>query len=200
MDRRHSILIELLRHESLPLRASCSHCQQSPGTHRCQDCFGSKIWCDECCVSAHTNLPFHRVQIWNGRFFEKSNLFQHQLTLDLCHHPNSCPPVPPNVNTRMMSDIDIFDEGDEGINDSELPYPPESATHVQSRSNLVIISSTGIFKRSVRWCLCTEPQDKYIQLLNAKLFPASFKNPQTVFTFEVLDHFRVDALSVKPLL
>ena len=40
--------------------------------------------------------------------------------------------------------------------------------------------------------------DRFVELLlHAKLFPASFKNPKTAFTFEVLDHFQVDALECK---
>jgi hypothetical protein len=36
-----------------------------------------------------------------------------------------------------------------------------------------------------------------VQLLRAKLFPASFIHPETAFTFDVLDHFRIDALECK---
>jgi hypothetical protein len=36
-----------------------------------------------------------------------------------------------------------------------------------------------------------------VQLVRAKLFPASFKHPETAFTFEVLDHFHIDALECK---
>src|ERR1700683_878392 len=67
---RHRILVELLQHESLPSKTSCSNCQQSSGTHHCQDCFGSNFWCDPCCVSTHERLPFHCIQMWNGHFFE----------------------------------------------------------------------------------------------------------------------------------
>src|SRR6202050_2530441 len=71
-------------------------------------------------------------------------------------------------------------------------------THSRSRSDLTVVSSTGIFKCSVRWCNCTKSPDQYVQLLLcAKLFPASFKNPKTAFTFEVLDHFQINALECK---
>src|ERR1700683_3035881 len=102
LSRKHRILVELLRHESLPSKTSCSNCQQSSGTHRCQACFGSNFWCDPCCVSAHEWLPFHRIQMWNGRFFEQSDLLTHGLSLDLCHYPDDCPSTPLNVETQMM--------------------------------------------------------------------------------------------------
>ena len=67
-----------------------------------------------------------------------------------------------------------------------------------TRSDLTIVWSTGIFTRSVQWCTCTKSPDQCVQLLlHAKLFPATFKNPKTVFTFEVLDHFWIDALECK---
>jgi hypothetical protein len=195
LSRRHGILIEMLRHESLPSKTSCSNCQESPGMHRCQDCFNSNLWCAACCVSTHANLPFHRIQMWNGRFFERSDLLTSRLTLDLRHYPDDCPS---NAEAQMMFDLGLSDEADE-VEDGDLPSEPfGSTTFVESRSNLIIVSSTGIFKCSVRWCHCAKSSDQYVELLlQAKLFPASFKNPKTAFTFEVLDHFRVDALECK---
>jgi hypothetical protein len=198
LSRRHSILIELLRHESPPSRRSCSNCQESSGTHRCQDCFGSNFWCGPCCVSAHANLPFHRVQMWNRRFFERSYLLTQELCLDLCHYPDDCPSIPLSPEAQMMFELDLSDNGNDLADGYIPPEPSESTTHSGSRSNLTIVSSTGIFNRSVRWCHCFKSPDQYVQLLlHAKLFPASFKNPKTAFTFEVLDHFRVDALECK---
>jgi hypothetical protein len=181
----------------LPSKSSCSHCQQSAGTYRCRDCFGSEYWCDACCVSAHTNHPFHRIDRWNGNFFEKSDLLTHRLPLDLCHYPDACPLIPLNYETQM-SDLDISDDGDEYADGHPPSEPSASTTHSGSRSYLIIVSSTGIFRRSIRWCHCAKSPAQYVQLLlRAKLFPASFKNPKTAFTFEVLDHFRLDALECK---
>jgi hypothetical protein len=88
-----------------------------------------------------------------------------------------------------MFDLGLSDEVDE-FEDGDLPSEPfGSTTFVKSRSNLIIVSSTGIFKCSVRWCHCAKSSDQYVELLQAKLFPASFKNPKTAFTFEVLNHF-----------
>jgi hypothetical protein len=59
---------------------------------------------------------------------------------------------------------------------------------------IVVVASTGIFERSVKWCTCPNAPEKHIQLLRSRLFPATFINPKTAFTFEVLDDFRLDAL------
>jgi CxC2 like cysteine cluster associated with KDZ transposases len=149
-------------------------------------------------VSTHERLPFHRIQMWNGRFFERSDLLTRGLCLNLCHYPDDCPCLPLNAETQAMFDLDTFD-GAKGIDDGYHPSEPSEPTaQYKTRSDLTIVSSTGIFTCSVRWCTCTKSPDQCVQLLlRAKLFPASFKNPKTVFTFEVLDHFRIDALECK---
>ncbi|KAG1720178.1 uncharacterized protein EDB91DRAFT_1000901, partial [Suillus paluster] len=65
-------------------------------------------------------------------------------------------------------------------------------------TSMTIMHSIGIFTHNIFWCQChgSEPQ-QHVQLLNAGLFPASISHPQTAFTFEVLDHFLIDALECK---
>ena len=89
----------------------------------------------------------------------------------------------------MLDSLDIPDAGYTLPDESEPQEPADWRTNSQSQSNLIIVSSTGIFKHTVRWCHCMTSLDQYVQLLCAKPFPASFKNPKTMFTFEVLDHF-----------
>ena len=183
--------MELFRHESFPTGISCTHCQQLPTTHRCRDCFGLNIWCDTCCISAHTNLPFHHIQTWNGHYFAKSDLLERWLVLNIGHHCDHCSSMPPHLQSRRGVVQDPIDDITEDSN-TFLGMP---TTH--TKSTLTVVTSTGICKRSIWWCTCSTSSDKYIQHIRARLFPASFKNPQTVFTFEVLDHFRLDALECK---
>ena len=156
------------------------------------------IWCEPCCVSSHANHPFHRVEIWNGSFFQKSDLLQRQLAIHIPHHPDKCPTFPHIYRKNNPSNINISALREESADHSAETYAQDSGTHFRSKSKLVVVSSNGIFNRSVRWCHCIRSSDQFaLNLIRAKLFPASFKNPQTVFTFEVLDHFRVDALECK---
>jgi CxC2 like cysteine cluster associated with KDZ transposases len=196
MDRRHSILIELLRHEALPTASTCSHYNQASAIHRCRDCFGPNFWCVPCCISAHRTLPFHRVEIWNGNFFDKLDLLTHGLAIDLCHYPDNCPSMQHNTETNP-STLDLSDGSDEFMHGNQPSADSESTTNGY-RSNITIVSSTGIFTRSIRWCSCAKSTRQYAQLLlRAKLFPASFINLHTTFTFEVLDHFQIDSLECK---
>jgi hypothetical protein len=62
---------------------------------------------------------------------------------------------------------------------------------------LVMVHTTGVFQHRVRWCTCIGCPDRHIQLLQMRLFASSIKRPRTVFTFDVLDHFYVDAMECK---
>ncbi|KAG1732855.1 uncharacterized protein EDB91DRAFT_1238672 [Suillus paluster] len=60
------------------------------------------------------------------------------------------------------------------------------------------LHSTGVFLHNVVWCGCPgSKHQQHLQLLKARLFPASITRPRTAFTFEVLDHFLIDALECK---
>jgi hypothetical protein len=128
---------------------------------------------------------------------EQSDLLTHGLTLDLHHYPDNCPSIPHNTEIDPPI-LDISDGSDEFAYEHQPLEDSESTQHTGPRSTLIIVSSTGIFTRSIRWCHRAKSPRQYARLLlRAKLFPASWKNPKTAFTFEVLDHFRIDSLECK---
>lgn len=54
-----------------------------------------------------------------------------------------------------------------------------------------VLDVHGIFKINVRFCGCsvssgTTASDTYVQLIRARLFPATAKVPQTAFSFRAL--------------
>src|ERR1700742_2685525 len=89
------------------------------------------------------------------------------------------------------------DLSDEDIDDDDGNIDHSSAEWIPVTSNLIFVSSTGIFKCWVKWCRCPNTSKPYVQLLQAKLFLASFTRPNMAITFDVLDHFRIDALECK---
>lgn len=91
------------------------------------------------------------------------------------------------------SDNDIDWEDDDDTLDHES-HPSTFFQLASDSSKIVIVASTGIFKWNIQWCTCPNAAKKHIQLLRTRLFPATFLNPKTAFTFDVLDHFRLDAL------
>ncbi|KAG9317038.1 hypothetical protein JVU11DRAFT_1222 [Chiua virens] len=62
-----------------------------------------------------------------------------------------------------------------------------------------MVDTAGIFIHTVKWCQCsgTSQEDKLLQLLQERLFPSTIANPQTTFTFDVLDEFLVNSLEYK---
>ncbi|KAI6014702.1 hypothetical protein EDC04DRAFT_2870634 [Pisolithus marmoratus] len=64
---------------------------------------------------------------------------------------------------------------------------------------MTIVHTKGIFTHEISWCSCpgSDPNDWHLELLWGQLFPASISKPKTAFTFDVLNHFLVDALECK---
>ena len=64
---------------------------------------------------------------------------------------------------------------------------------------MTIVHTNGIFTHEISWCHCHGADSKswHLELLRERLFPASITRPKTAFSFEVLDHFLIDALECK---
>jgi CxC2 like cysteine cluster associated with KDZ transposases len=62
---------------------------------------------------------------------------------------------------------------------------------------ITIINRSGIHEIGGRWCCCPNALKHNMQLMAAGLFPATFRNPKTVFIFQVLEEFHLDNLECK---
>ena len=51
-------------------------------------------------------------------------------------------------------------------------------------NRLTIVHTNGIHATKVNFCECPGSDERAIQLLRSRLFPASLANPKTTFTFE----------------
>src|SRR5580704_15825076 len=69
----------------------CSSRQKNGAIWRCRNCLGQDVLCKACCIKKHQSLPFHRVESWNGSFFEVGALWQTGLKLHLGHNGSRCP-------------------------------------------------------------------------------------------------------------
>ncbi|KAH9168198.1 hypothetical protein EDB89DRAFT_1836947, partial [Lactarius sanguifluus] len=65
---------------------------------------------------------------------------------------------------------------------------------------ITVINRSGIHEIGVSWCCCPEAPKRDMQLMTAGLFPATFHNLKTVFTFQVLEDFHLDNLECKTTL
>jgi hypothetical protein len=61
----------------------------------------------------------------------------------------------------------------------------------------VIVDTNGIHPAKIFFCRCNNIPKDHLQLLRARLFPATFDSAQTAFTFDVLHNFHVHNLTSK---
>jgi hypothetical protein len=180
----------ILESENLVNGGICECCLSTEGLFQCSTCSGEHAWCHTCVLKTHGSLPFHKLQRWNGKCFQESPLSQLGYIWHMGHGGKPCPwsqvsqdwvDVDENVNEL------VEDAGVETIRGTSLTTTP-----------LTIIHSTGVFTHNVLWCHCPGSNNQqHLQLLKEKLFPASTSRPRTAFTFDVLDHFLIDALECK---
>ncbi|KAI6014687.1 hypothetical protein EDC04DRAFT_2870627 [Pisolithus marmoratus] len=148
-------------------------------------CTGVHAWCGPCAVKAHRNLPFHKVQRWNGTHYQPTSLMELGFLWHIGHEGDPCP--------QNCSDPDP----DDGILLDR--HSDDLAIRRYSRFQMTIVHTEGIFSHEVSVCNCpgSNPNDWHLDLLRQRLFPASISKPKTAFTFAVLDHFLIDALECK---
>ncbi|KAL4065411.1 hypothetical protein J3A83DRAFT_4100050, partial [Scleroderma citrinum] len=61
------------------------------GIYRCRECSYQPVFCTSCCWAEHKLRPFHRVQQWNGTFFEESSMRLAGIVIYLGHAGEPCP-------------------------------------------------------------------------------------------------------------
>ena len=82
-----------------------------------------------------------------------------------------------------------------------MDHPPKSFHCVRTAKSgnpcITVVHQSGIFDMEILYCICSNAVNKDEQLMNAGLFPSSFKQIETAFTFAVLDDFLTDNLECK---
>ncbi|KAI6145616.1 hypothetical protein BKA82DRAFT_4016401 [Pisolithus tinctorius] len=132
------------------------------------------------CISCGTD---GLVQHWIGEFFEELALHMTGAQLQLGHIGAACLSDPSNAN-GTGGPVKMNAPEWEDVDD----VPPHMRQPIRSKY-LTVIDVTGVHFIPVRWCQCEAAESFRLQLLRAKLFPATFEKPSTAFTFAVLDDF-----------
>jgi len=86
--------------------SSCSNCT-SAGEIRCLDCDNEELLCAPCILSRHQFLPFHQLQRWNDKYFERMTLYSCGLVLNMNHGRHPCPHVTHSPGPQDMTIMDI---------------------------------------------------------------------------------------------
>ncbi|KAG1794813.1 uncharacterized protein HD556DRAFT_1474044, partial [Suillus plorans] len=116
---------ELFLHEMIRLEGrcnrlgaqSCSECNCPSPEYRCRDCLGSEIYCSPCILLAHVRHPLHRLEKWNGQYFERISLKTLGLRIQLGHTTGlKCP------NPRRAFNDDFIVVDTHGIHEVSLDF------------------------------------------------------------------------------
>ncbi|KAF9470706.1 hypothetical protein BDN70DRAFT_939490 [Pholiota conissans] len=123
---QETFLLEILRRYGLgdSLKDStCASCHSNTGRFRCSDCSLSCLRCSECLVDVHRENPLHRIEEWNGYFFEKRQLKDLGLRIQLGHGGQPCP-CPSSKSDFVVFHVNGFHRV--GIDFCDCANPPHS--------------------------------------------------------------------------
>ncbi|KAJ7256755.1 hypothetical protein C8J57DRAFT_1650145 [Mycena rebaudengoi] len=111
-EHRDTFLDEFLRWEGRGDHvqySTCHSCNMGAAEYRCMDCMGGgELICLNCLRSRHRQLILHRVEKWNGQFFDRKTLRELEVRLQLGHWheaQNQCPvPERPHNDSFVIID------------------------------------------------------------------------------------------------
>ncbi|KAG2738071.1 hypothetical protein P692DRAFT_201731898, partial [Suillus brevipes Sb2] len=173
----------ILDSETFTRAGICETCQSAEATFNCVTCTGDHGWCRPCLIRSHQSLPFHKIQFWNNMCFHDVTLAELGFIWYLGHGGEPCP---------SYGGSEIY-----GCQHERVDGVTEPGSLPQDTTPVTVVHSSGVFTHNMSWCCCLGSNPQHLQLLRAGLFPASSTRPRTAFTFEVLDHFLIDALECK---
>ncbi|TFK89216.1 hypothetical protein K466DRAFT_38375 [Polyporus arcularius HHB13444] len=86
---RDEYMVHLLAAEGRPTDggAACGH----DAAWRCISCHGRPSFCGPCCLAAHQDHPLHRVERWQGAFYQSAWLRQLGMQIHCGHGGKPCP-------------------------------------------------------------------------------------------------------------
>ncbi|KAF7373737.1 hypothetical protein MSAN_00584800 [Mycena sanguinolenta] len=172
---RETFLDELVRCEGRGDYFGQKRCAECRGwgtqKHRCEECFTGALFCTPCLISIHADNPFHFVQTWNGTFFERNTLRSLGLRIQLGHaRGEACP--------------------------GTLARAPEERANTDKNS-FCVVHTNGIHEVALDFCSCGKAQSHAVQLLRARLYPATTLRPSSAASFNVLRKFHMHSFESK---
>ncbi|KAJ8694062.1 hypothetical protein PTI98_008995 [Pleurotus ostreatus] len=175
MQHKMADLQEIINMEALPHEPTCILCCEALDDiiFRYNHCFSTQVLCSICCLESHRRSPFHHIQTWKDGHFKDCDLNELGLVVNLGHGGKECP--------AARGDADVIN-----------PFMSDNR-----EQSVVIVHTTGIYTRIIKLCSCQDCKSPYVQLLQARLFPATSDRPSTVFTFEVLEELHLQRIECK---
>lgn len=134
-------------------------------TTMCRECWHYSATCSNCFVEAHIHSPTHWAEVWSP---DRGFFLRHDI---------SALPGSPRIYL--------------GHGGSPCPNAPLGI----AKESFTVVDINGVHTTKVQFCSCGATADRAEQLLNARLFPASFRRPRMAFTFAVLRNFHIHHLT-----
>ena len=165
------------------------------------------------------------MESWTGAYFTPSWLWKVGTVIHLSHNGKPCPGQAWDSSDHTENNLDEFpdpfsdhhehpestpwdgedmdgdfdtlleDDADGLYNEAELPDPP--VTYLNGQRVLTYVHSNGIHQLPTSFCGCSGSPTPDIQLLRMGFFPSTAKDPQTAFTFSLLDDYILENLECK---
>ncbi|KAH8999650.1 hypothetical protein EDB86DRAFT_3075718 [Lactarius hatsudake] len=105
-------------------------------------------------------------------------------------------PQPEGPSTNLEISDGLFDSLDMYLESNE-----NDASRVRTADSgnplFTVVDRSGVFDMEIVFCVCSGMDNMGEQLLRAGLFPSTFKQIETLFTFSVLEDFITDNLECK---
>ncbi|GBE85939.1 hypothetical protein SCP_0804630 [Sparassis crispa] len=134
IPHRDDYLHAIVEMEAPPEPRNCAECKVGEGRWRCLDCMGRALTCTDCCRNGHQRAPFHRIEHWQGQYFEPASLYRVGVCIHLGHggdpcplgaftaHNNPAPVVAPGSDFWNASNEDLNAHDGEVSDDGEVPF------------------------------------------------------------------------------
>lgn len=90
LPHQQDFIFHILARNAYPADDQCRICKKTGSLYRCLDCFGSGLFCLQCCLEHHIPNPFHSIQQWNGQYFAKTTLWEMGFVLHIGHGGAKC--------------------------------------------------------------------------------------------------------------
>ncbi|KAJ7613253.1 hypothetical protein DFH06DRAFT_1274591 [Mycena polygramma] len=173
--------------------ANCTVATLVEVVYRCKDCFTDALFCKPCIVLMHKDNPFHCPEMWDGECFVEVTMKSLGLRIQLGHGRNgTCTGTLAKrakaAEAKARAAKVAAEEGAEGTSGNG---------DKEKRDDFCVVDSNGIFEVGLDFCSCGLAESHDIQLLRARLFPATSTNPATAATFGVLRQFHMMSLEAK---
>lgn len=111
LSHKLGFIAALLGSYAPPWHTACRNCTHVAGERRaefrCRDCHLHPVLCRRCIREAHYGHPLHRIQRWNGKFFERYALWQVGLRLSIMPLAGACEELRTQIATIAECEFNI---------------------------------------------------------------------------------------------